>query len=124
MRPIAAWSAAALLGAASLAWAHHPPKFERCQSLTFEGQIERIDWRNPHVALSVRATDGTSYELLWQNVQQLTRAGIAKNTLAVGDRVAVAASRQARSSSAAALLHSLTRAADHWQWLQEPQGCS
>ena len=124
MRLIAVGSAAALLAAASLSWAHHPPKFERCQSLTVEGQIERIDWKNPHVALTVKAVDGTSYELLWQNVQRLARAGIDKTTLSVGDRVTVSASRQERSGSAAALLHSVKRATDGWQWLQEPQGCS
>lgn len=124
MRRIAIGLAAALLGAASVSWAHHPPKFERCQSLTFEGQIERIAWKNPHVELTVKADDGRSYELLWQNVQQLGRAGIDKTTLAVGDRVAVSASRQERSRSPAALLHDLKRTADGWQWSQEPQGCS
>ena len=124
MRRLTIGIAAALLGAASVSWAHHPPKFERCQSLTFEGEIERIDWKNPHVELTVKTADGTSHELLWQNVQQLGRAGIDKTTLAVGDSVAVSASRQDRSRSPAALLHRWKRAADGGQWSQEPHGCS
>jgi Family of unknown function (DUF6152) len=55
----------AVLGVASSAVAHHPPRFERCKSLTVMGELASVTWSNPHVELSLKAEDGTAYRVVW-----------------------------------------------------------
>ena len=114
---------AALLGFATMAAAHHPPRFERCRSFTLEGSIERVEWANPHVLLSIKADDGTTYSVMWLNVQQLSLEGLEPNTLKAGDRVVFSASRQSRGRDGDVLLRDIRRPADGWGWSQDPQGC-
>jgi len=124
MRPrqIATFVALALLGAASSGNAHHPPNFERCELFNVTGEITRVDWSNPHVAITVRSDEGESYELGWLNVRQLHLAGIERDRLHAGDRVAVAATRQS-DGRGPSLLQEIRRLADDWTWMRDPQGC-
>ena len=111
-------------GMASLAAAHHPPKVERCENLTFVGQIERIDWRRPHVELFVRTDEGVTYELGWLAINRLGLANIGRDTLQVGDRVTVSAGiRPNEVVSRPMLLNSIHRERDGWEWSQSPEGC-
>jgi hypothetical protein len=103
-------------------FAHHPPRFERCQRFTVEGQVTRVEWTNPHVALSIAGNDGMSYVVSWLNVRQLRLAGIERDELHVGDRVSIAATRQPEKP-APSLLQEIRRAADNWHWIRDPQGC-
>lgn len=113
-----------LLAAAGSAWAHHPPKLERCQAVTLEGELRSIEWSNPHVQLVVAAEDGTSHTFSWLNLQQLRLAGIERDSLRVGDRLSVTGTRQARSTARSVLLQEIRRVADGWAWSQPPQGCT
>ena len=114
----------ALLGAPAPTAAHHPPLYERCQVYTFEGQIEQIDWSNPHVQLFIREADGTLHRLGWLGLQALHRAGIDRSTLHVGDQVVFTASlRPDDVVDRPQLVSSLTRASDGWEWSQPLQGC-
>jgi hypothetical protein len=61
---------------------------DRCAALTFTGEVERIEWRNPHVELLVVADDGESHFMSWLNPQQLSRAGVDRDTIRAGDMVA------------------------------------
>jgi hypothetical protein len=46
----------------TLSLAHHSSaQFDRCTNLTIEGQIEQIEWANPHIVIMVAATDGVQY---------------------------------------------------------------
>jgi hypothetical protein len=103
--------------------AHHPPFMERCQSFTFTGRIERIDWRNPHVELTIRTDGGESHEVTWLNLQALARAGIARDTLRVGDEVTVTVGTRDDIVPRPMLLAAITRTRDDWEWSQVPQGC-
>ena len=117
-------SALALLSLASSAAAHHPPRFDRCKLYTIEGDVQRVDWGNPHVKLTVKTEDGASYDLVWRSIQQLTLAGVQKDAVRVGDHVVVTGSKQAENGEHVSLLLSeIHKADDGLQWSQPPQGC-
>jgi hypothetical protein len=117
-------AAAGLLGFAGLSAAHHPPRFERCQRFTFTGQLERIEWTNPHVLLSVQTEDGVSRQVGWLNIQGLRRAGVGVDTLRIGDRLRIEGGiRKTDSGKEPILLSSIRRLSDGWQWSQPLQGC-
>ena len=117
-------SAVALFGLASSSAAHHPPRFEHCQRFTFTGQLERIEWTNPHVILSLRTDDGTRHEAGWLNVQGLRRSGIEVDTLRIGDRLIVQGGiRKKEADMKPILLSSIRRLSDGWEWSQPLHGC-
>ena len=117
-------SALALLGVASSAAAHHPPRFDHCKLYTIEGDVQRVDWGNPHVKLSLKTADGATYDLVWRSIQQLTLAGVQKDAVSVGDHLVVTGSKQSDTGDHVSLLLSeLRKAPDGVQWSQPPQGC-
>ena len=117
-------SALALLSLAGSAAAHHPPRFDRCKLYTIEGDVQRVDWGNPHVKLSIKADDGATYDLIWRSIQQLTLAGVRKDAVRVGDHLVVTGSKQSDEGDHVSLLLSeLHKASDGVQWSQPPQGC-
>jgi len=105
------------------AGAHHPPLMERCQSYTFTGQIERIEWSNPHVEVFVRTDSGDVNRVIWLNPQQLGLAGITRDTLHAGESVIVTVGTREDVVDRPMLLSALTRTSDEWEWSQVPQGC-
>ena len=111
------------LGFASATSAHHPPQMEHCFSFTFTGQIERVEWRNPHVVLLIQAEDGESHQLTWLNPQQLGWAGIERDTIRSGDHVTVTVGTRENSMVQPMLLAAITRTSGGWEWSQTPQGC-
>ena len=117
-------SALALLCIASSASAHHPPHFDRCKLQTVSGDVERIEWTNPHVKLTLKSADGMTYDLLWRSIQQLSLAGVQKDAVRVGDHLEVTGSVQSDNSGhASMLLSEVHKAGDGLQWSQPPQGC-
>jgi hypothetical protein len=112
------------IGMTGVAAAHHPPKVERCENLTFSGQIERINWRRPHVEIFVRTEEGVTYELGWLAINRLGLANIEKDTLHPGDRVTIRAGiRPNEVVSRPMLLNFIHRESDGWEWSQAPEGC-
>jgi hypothetical protein len=103
--------------------AHHPPVMERCYSLTFTGQVEEIEWRNPHVELLIRTDSGESRRVIWLNTQQLSLAGIDRDTVRTGDRVTVTVGTRDDVVKRPMLLAAISRTSDGWEWSQVPQGC-
>ncbi len=117
-------SALALLGVAVSAAAHHPPRFDRCLLFTVAGNVERVDWANPHVKLTLKSAEGTTYNLLWLSIQQLSLAGIQKDAVKIGDHLMVKGSKQAEDGTRVSLLLSELHSADtDLHWSQPPQGC-
>jgi hypothetical protein len=112
------------LCAVNAVFAHHPPLMDNCTALTFTGEVERIEWRNPHVELLVVADDGESHFMSWLNPQQLSRAGVDRDTIRAGDRVTVTVgTREDAVVPRPKLLAAITRLRDGWEWSQTPQGC-
>ncbi len=75
-----------------VATAHHSLLgYDQDELIEFEGEIVDIFWRNPHVRLSVRATDDSGAEQIWDiessPVNQMERRGISADLFNIGDRV-------------------------------------
>jgi Family of unknown function (DUF6152) len=119
---------------ASSASAHHSYGlfYDLCTSVTIEGQVESVQWKNPHVWIDLKTDDGTTYGVEWTGPQNLTRAGLATDALKAGDRVVVTGSpiRDAAQFRAAypalarldpmpqvvSALTQIRRMSDSWNW--------
>lgn len=113
--------ALAALAACGSGYAHHSyAQYDRCQSITVEGEIERVDWANPHVVVSLRLDDSTSYRVEWLAVSRLDSAGVSR-ALYVGDRVAVTGSRNRDPDvRVMTLITEIDRPRDDWRWHRSP----
>jgi len=60
--------------ASSSAQAHHSHAtfYDPCKSLTLEGRVERIQWKDPHILLDLTLDDGTTYHAEWVGLRGLT----------------------------------------------------
>src|SRR4029434_10402234 len=93
-RGVGTFAAALYLATASPAFAHHshPLTYDWCKSITVEGRVESVEYKNPHSIIVVRQDDGTAYTVDWIPLDGLTRNRIlesAKGALAFGARVSV-----------------------------------
>jgi hypothetical protein len=80
------------LAIVSSASAHHSHFYDQCKSVTIEGQVERVEFANPHNSITVRLDDGMRYVVDWLSVTRLKNAGIidaAKQAIVSGARVEV-----------------------------------
>ena len=87
-------TAIGLCTAASSAYAHHshPYFYDQCKSITIEGRVESVQWKDPHTLIVLRLDDGTAYTVDWNPLSRLTNNGIigpAKAALVFGARIAV-----------------------------------
>ena len=78
----------------STAYAHHshPYFYDQCKSLTVEGRVERVEFKDPHTWIFLRTDDGTGYTVDWAGLTGLTRTGTigpAKDSLVFGARIVV-----------------------------------
>ena len=83
---------------ASSAHAHHshPYFYDECKSLTIEGRVERVEFKDPHTWIFLRLDDGTAYTVDWAGLSGLTRIGVigpAKEALVFGAGVVVTGNR-------------------------------
>ena len=79
---------------ASSAYAHHshPYFYDECKSVTIEGRVERVEFKDPHTGIVLRLDDGAAYTVDWAPLSRLTNdriIGPAKNALVFGARVVV-----------------------------------
>jgi hypothetical protein len=83
---------------ASSAYAHHshPFFYDECKSITIEGRVERVEFKDPHTQIVLRLDDGTAYVVDWAPVSRLTNnrvIGPAKEAMVFGARVVVTGNR-------------------------------
>ena len=83
---------------ASSAYAHHshPYFYDECNSITIEGRVDRVEFKNPHTWIVLRSDDGTVYTVDWAPMSRLTSErviGPAKEALVFGARVVVTGNR-------------------------------
>jgi len=88
--------------APSYSSAHHSPSnYDLSQTIEIDGTVTRVLWRNPHVRLWVLPNGADSEELQWEiqalAVVHLTRRGISRDLINVGDTVRVAGSPARRT---------------------------
>jgi hypothetical protein len=60
---------------ASSAYAHHSHFYDQCRSITIEGRVEQLEFKNPRNSITLRLDDGTAYIVDWNSRTQLTNAG-------------------------------------------------
>jgi hypothetical protein len=65
----------------------HPTFYDQCTSVTIEGEIESVQWKNPHVLIDLTTTDGKAYRADWTSMGALERNKIEPPK--AGDRVVI-----------------------------------
>jgi hypothetical protein len=127
---------------ASSVQAHHAYGlfFDLCTSVTLEGRVDAVQWKDPHVFVELTLDDGTAYRAEWTSTQGLLRSGVAADLLKAGDRIAVTgspwkdralmepATRALVSDPPPKVVSALTqvrRASDGWRWTRDsgPPDC-
>ena len=99
----------ALCGAvtfAATAVAHHSPNvhFDRNDVVEIEGVLTEVEWRNPHIQLTITTRDENGSKVVWQveesnrNVQ--LRRGVTEDDYQVGEVIRVAGFRGLRNRTA------------------------
>jgi hypothetical protein len=123
-----------LLTVVSSALAHHSHAlfYDPCTNVTIEGQVESIEWKNPHTLIDLKTNDGAAYRAEWTSLQVLTNMGVAaraQEMLKVGDRVVVTGNLGRDAAQIRARVPAFTewpqktvdvmsirRAGDSWSW--------
>lgn len=112
----------ALLFWAAPSFAHHGytaffSPMER--TFTVEGDIERIQYSNPHVVFTINGDDGTVYTVTWQSPAWLKRiAHVTPDTFAAGDHlVIVGAPARDPASHEVTMIREVRRGRDQWRWV-------
>ena len=80
------------------AYAHHshPFFYDECKSVTIEGRVERVEFKDPHTGIVLRLDDGAAYTVDWAPLSRLTNQGVigpAKESLVFGARIVVTGNR-------------------------------
>ncbi len=80
------------------AYAHHshPYFYDECKSVTIEGRVERVEFKDPHTGIVLRLDDGAAYTVDWAPLSRLTNQGVigpAKESLVLGARIVVTGNR-------------------------------
>ena len=75
--------------------AHHSvAPYDRASIQELEGVISRINWRNPHIGLTLSVTDDSGETTEWQlegdSANAAARKGFTRDSVNIGDRVKVA----------------------------------
>ena len=91
-------TAAICLCTASSAYAHHshPYFYDECKSITIDGRVERVEFKDPHTWIVLRLDDGTVYTVDWAPLSRLTSTRVidpAKEALVYGARIVVTGNR-------------------------------
>jgi hypothetical protein len=98
--------------------AHHSyAAFDRCRPVTLEGEIDNVEWVNPHIRVHLQISDAGAYFVEWFSLIQLQQAGIEAGTLKPGDRIVVSGSpMRDPSMKVLSLLTDIRRPSDGWRW--------
>jgi hypothetical protein len=83
-------AAAAAIMASSFASAHHSfAMFDNTKVVVIDGTVSKFDYTSPHSWVWVVAKDGKTWGFETEGPAALTRWGIRKSTLKIGDKVSV-----------------------------------
>ena len=77
--------------------AHHAfVEFDRSQVVEVEGEVISVLWANPHIRFSIRATDDSDTETVWNvegsSLSIMSRIGITEDVITPGETIRVAGS--------------------------------
>ena len=139
-------TAAFVLAAPFTAYAHHSHGlfYDSCVTLTIDGKVDAIQWKNPHILIDVKADDGTAYRAEWTSLQGLingSAAGSAQDAVKVGERIVFTGNPmrdpaqirvsfpEFKGDGGLKIIDVATirRASDSWNWSRSPEstpGCA
>ena len=110
------------------AHAHHSyGMFDSCKPTTLEGEINSVEWANPHIVISLRTQDVADYRIEWYNLIQLERERIPTETLKAGDHVTITGHAMRDPNIKVLSLLSEIQGPDGWTWQrprQPPASCT
>ena len=107
----------------------HPAFYDSCTTLTIEGQVDGVEWKNPHVLIDLMSDDKKAYRAEWTSAGALERDSVQPPR--VGDRVVVTGNPMRDEAAIRAKFPDLkfgprerpvvdliriTRASDGWSW--------
>ena len=79
---------------------HHSVAYYGDEVLELAGELVEVEWRNPHIRLTVEAVNDQGVAETWQmegnSIYNLARSGVTADSLAVGQQVVVAGQRSTR----------------------------
>ena len=111
--------AVAILGAATVSAHHSYGAFDQEHPVIIEGDVTRVTFANPHVIITVQATD-TEYSVEWLSLYQLRRWNISKDDLRVGDHVVVRGSiPRDKTDHRLSVVTDIRRSSDGWSWMRD-----
>ena len=125
MRRLIASLAAVAAVSGSVVYAHHSfaAAYFEDQEVAIEGTVTQFMFRNPHsfVRLTASAKGDRSkaqhpYTVEWGGGGQLTRMGVSKDTLKVGDYVVITGSPGRNAADHRVRMKSIVRPKDGWKW--------
>lgn len=72
---------------------HHSVAFYSDELIEIAGEVTRIEWRNPHIRLTLNATNDRGLSESWEtegsSIYNLARSGITAETFEVGQRLVI-----------------------------------
>jgi hypothetical protein len=104
-------------------YAHHSfsATYFEDREVTIEGTLVQFMFRNPHSFVHLMGTakgekSPRKYLVEWGGAGQLTRMGVARDTLKPGDRVIVTGSPARNPTDPRVRMKSIVRPKDGWKW--------
>ena len=84
-------------------FAHHSVNFYEEAVTRVAGELVEVQWRNPHVGLTIEAVNDRGVSEIWQmetsSIYPLERAGITRDILSVGRQIVIIGRRSTREVS-------------------------
>jgi hypothetical protein len=112
----------AILFLVSNAGAHHSygATYLEDKSITLDGSIVQMLFRNPHSYVQVDVKDATGqvvrWNVEWGGVVQLSQKGVTRDTLKPGDRVVIVGNPSRTAEDHRMRLVKISRPSDGWTW--------
>ena len=119
-------AAAMVAGGGTRAYAHHSfaATYLERQTVTVEGELVQLDFRNPHsfVHVMVKHKDGSTvrYAVEWGGVGQLGEQGVNRETFKIGDHVIITGAPGRNPADHRVRMVTLRRPSDGFAWGQAP----
>jgi hypothetical protein len=108
-----------LLLAGSVSAHHGYASYNRTETMTIEGTLVDMQYRNPHVVLRIQTEKGVFYTATWDSALSLRHSCVDVSTLKVGDRLVVSGAPPVDiTQHQLALLTAVRRPSDGWLWLK------
>lgn len=111
-----------LMAALAPARAHHSfaATYNEAEKVTVEGTLVQFLWRNPHSFVHVVVKDDKGetqrWAAEWGGGGQLSRQGVARDSLRVGDHLIVTGDPSRTKGDTRLRVRTILRPADGWRW--------